>query len=61
MAQVKTINRKITKQGLAITLIQNELIIQYSHTHIVATRYPSRDIAKREFGKYRQSHKDLKP
>lgn len=61
MAQVKVILRKVTKQGLVITLIQNELIIQYSHTHIVATRYPSRDIAKREFGKYRQSHKDLKP
>ena len=61
MAQVKTIIRKITKQGLVVALIQNELIIQYNSTHIVATRYPSRNIAKREFGKYRQSHKDLEP
>lgn len=61
MAQVKVILRKVTKQGLVVTLIQNELIIQYSHTHIVATRYPSRDVAKREFNKHRQSHKDLKP
>ena len=61
MAQVKLILRKITKQGLVVTLIQKELIIQYSHTHIVATRYPSRSIAKREFGKYRQSHKNLEP
>lgn len=61
MAQVKLILRKITKQGLVVTLIQKELIIQYSHTHIVATRYPSRDVAKREFGKYRQSHKNLEP
>lgn len=61
MAQVKTIIRKITKQGLVITLMQKELIIQYSHTHIVATRYPSRAIAKKEFNKYRQSHKDLEP
>lgn len=61
MAQVKMILRKVTKQGLVVTLIQKELIIQYSHTHIVATRYSSRSIAKKEYNKYRQSHKDLEP
>jgi hypothetical protein len=61
MAQVKLILRKVTKQGLVVTLMQKELIIQYSQTHIVATRYPSRAIAKKEFNKYRQSNKDLEP
>lgn len=59
MTQVKTIVRKVTKQGLVVTLIQNEVQVHYMRTLISVTSFPNRMDAKREFGKYRQSHKDL--
>lgn len=61
MAQVKLILRKLTKQGLVITLIQNEVQVRYMRTLISVTSFSNRRDARREFGKYRQSHKDLKP
>ena len=61
MAQVKLILRKITKQGLVVTLIQNEVQVRYMRTLISVTSFSNRRNARREFGKYRQSHKDLEP
>lgn len=57
MAQCKSIRRKLTKQGLVITLIQHEVQIAYSRTHIVVTSFSTRKEAIKEFNKYRQSHK----
>lgn len=57
--QVETISRKITKEGIEVTLLPNTVIKRYSKTYICMAVFSTHKEAKKEFSKYRQGHREL--
>lgn len=50
--------RKTTKSGITVILIMNTVIKKYSDHYSHTYTFPTHKEAKKEFGKFRQSHKD---
>lgn len=57
--QAETIKRKVTKEGIEVTLLQNTIIKKYSKHYVCFMSFSTRVEAVKEFGKFRHGNNQL--